>query len=49
MTGLSTNHIFEEMPLRLVYAYEHQYFLTEGFRVRRVKESLESLLGEVYN
>jgi hypothetical protein len=38
--------IIRDMPLRIVYAYEHLYFLKNGYscRVKSFEQSLEELM-----
>lgn len=47
VSGENPRKVFRKMPLRLIYAYEHIFYLREGFKVRRLKESIESILNEI--
>jgi hypothetical protein len=47
VTGHTPKYVFRKMPLRLVFAYEHIFYLREGYKVRRIKEKIESILDEV--
>jgi hypothetical protein len=47
VTGHTPDYVFKKMPLRLVFAYEHIFYIREGYKVKRVRESLESILSEV--
>jgi hypothetical protein len=47
VTGYKPSYIFKKMPLRLVFAYEHLFYLREGYKIRRPHERIENLLDEV--
>lgn len=47
VTGHNADYIFKKMPLRLVFAYEHMFYLREGYKVRRPNQRIENLLDEV--
>tara|TARA_R110002110_G_scaffold207671_1_gene419846 strand:+ start:975 stop:1145 length:171 start_codon:yes stop_codon:yes gene_type:complete len=40
------SYVIHEMPLKLVFAYEHLYFLRNGYncRVKSYEQSLEDLM-----
>lgn len=42
-------YIIEDMPLRVVYAYEHLYYLKNGYscKVKSYEHSLEDLMRNV--
>lgn len=42
VSGEKTKDIFKYMPIALVNAYEHVYYMREGFKVRPLDQSLES-------
>lgn len=46
VSGERAKYIFRKMPLKLVFAYEHFYFLREGYKckVLRFEQSLEELM-----
>jgi hypothetical protein len=37
VTGHDAEYIFWEMPLYLAYAYEHIFYLREGYKVKRLE------------
>lgn len=41
------SYVFKKMPLRLVYTYEHIFYLREGYTVVKPQQSLEQLLSEI--
>lgn len=44
VSGERGRWIFKKMPLRVVYIYEHIFYLREGYKVRKPRESLEDLM-----
>ncbi len=46
VSGEGAVYIFEEMPLKVVYAFEHFYFVKHGYdtRVMQFEQSLEELM-----
>lgn len=43
VSGERGRYVFRKMPLRLVYIYEHIFYLREGYKVTSMRESQESL------
>lgn len=43
VSGERGRYIFRKMPIRVVYAYEHVFYLREGYKVKPLAESQESL------
>ena len=49
VTNERANYIIHRMPLKLVFAYEHLYFLKNGYncRVKSFEQSLEDLIASL--
>lgn len=45
VSGVKPKKVFHKMPLPLVYAYEHLFYLREGYDVRACEESIETALS----
>tara|TARA_R100000963_G_C4637309_1_gene101215 strand:- start:462 stop:632 length:171 start_codon:yes stop_codon:yes gene_type:complete len=49
VSGVWAKDIFYNMPLKIVFAYEHYYYLKEGVKCRVLshEESLEELVSNL--